>query len=40
MNRQVKMPITESLYEVLYHGKDIKDAISQLMSRDLTSEIE
>ena len=38
--RQVKMPITEALYEVLYSGKDNKDAISQLMSRDLTSEIE
>lgn len=38
--RQVKMPITESLYEVLYEGKGIKDAISQLMNRDLTSEIE
>lgn len=38
--RQVKMPITEALYEVLYSGQDIKDAIAQLMSRDLTSEIE
>ncbi|MDO4902676.1 MAG: NAD(P)H-dependent glycerol-3-phosphate dehydrogenase [Limosilactobacillus sp.] len=38
--RQVKMPITEALYEVLYEGKDIKDAISQLMNRDLTSENE
>lgn len=38
--RQVKMPITESLYEVLYEDKDIKDAISQLMNRDLTSEVE
>lgn len=38
--RQVKMPITEALYDVLYNGKDIKDAITQLMKRDLTSEIE
>ncbi len=40
LKRQVKMPITDALYRVLYEGEDIKDAISQLMSRDLTSEIE
>lgn len=40
IKRQVNMPITDALYQVLYEGKDIKDAISQLMSRDLTSEIE
>lgn len=38
--RQVSMPITEALYRVLYEGEDIKTAISQLMSRDLTSENE
>ncbi|WP_076460890.1 NAD(P)H-dependent glycerol-3-phosphate dehydrogenase [Limosilactobacillus caccae] len=38
--RQVKMPITEALYHVLYEGEDVKTAISQLMSRDLTSENE
>lgn len=38
--RQVKMPITDALYRVLYEGEDIKTAISQLMSRDLTSEVE
>ncbi|MGM9908046.1 NAD(P)H-dependent glycerol-3-phosphate dehydrogenase [Limosilactobacillus sp.] len=38
--RQVKMPITDALYRVLYEGEDIKTAISQLMSRDLTSEME
>lgn len=38
--RQVKMPITDALYRVLYEGQDIKDAITQLMERDLTSEIE
>ena len=38
--RQVSMPITEALYQVLYEGEDIKTAISQLMSRDLTSENE
>ncbi|MCH3922175.1 NAD(P)H-dependent glycerol-3-phosphate dehydrogenase [Limosilactobacillus sp.] len=38
--RQVKMPITEALYQVLYQGESIKTAISQLMSRDLTSEME
>lgn len=40
LKRQVKMPITDALYRVLYEGEDIKNAISQLMSRDLTSEIE
>lgn len=39
-NRQVRMPITDALYRVLYEGEDIKTAISQLMSRDLTSEME
>lgn len=38
--RQVRMPITDALYRVLYEGEDIKTAISQLMSRDLTSEME
>lgn len=38
--RQVKMPITEALYDVLYKGKSIKTAIDQLMDRDLTSENE
>ncbi|MEY8441692.1 NAD(P)H-dependent glycerol-3-phosphate dehydrogenase [Lactobacillaceae bacterium 24-114] len=38
--RQVQMPITDALYRVLYENEDIKDAISQLMSRDLTSEVE
>lgn len=38
--RQVPMPITDALYRVLYQGEDIKTAISQLMNRDLTSEIE
>lgn len=38
--RQVPMPITDALYRVLYEGEDIKIAISQLMSRDLTSEME
>lgn len=38
--RQVSMPITDALYRVLYQGENIKDAISQLMGRDLTSENE
>lgn len=38
--RQVRMPITDALYRVLYEGEDIKTAISQLMNRDLTSEME
>ncbi|WP_373842379.1 NAD(P)H-dependent glycerol-3-phosphate dehydrogenase [Limosilactobacillus sp.] len=38
--RQVKMPITDALYRVLYQGESIKTAISQLMNRDLTSEVE
>jgi len=38
--RNVKMPITEALYRVLYEGEDIETAITNLMSRKATSEIE
>ena len=36
----VSMPITESIYQVLYESVSIKDAVSQIMQRDLKSEIE
>lgn len=36
----VKMPITEALYRVLYEGEDIETAITNLMSRKATSEME
>ncbi|MBL4954126.1 NAD(P)H-dependent glycerol-3-phosphate dehydrogenase [Neobacillus sp. YIM B02564] len=36
----VKMPITAALYEVLFNGKDAKDAAEILMSRGKTHEME
>jgi glycerol-3-phosphate dehydrogenase (NAD(P)+) len=36
----VKMPITEVLYEVLFDGKDPKDAVDLLMSRGKTQEMD
>lgn len=38
--RNVKMPITEALYRVLYEGEDIETTITNLMSRKTTSEME
>lgn len=38
--RNVKIPITEALYRVLYEGEDIETAITNLMSRKATSEME
>lgn len=38
--RNVKMPITEALYRVLYEGEDIETTITNLMSRKATSEME
>ena len=38
--RNVKTPITEALYRVLYEGEDIETAITNLMSRKATSEME
>ena len=35
----VAMPITEALYDVLYRGKDVKDVILELMTRDKKDEI-
>lgn len=36
--RGVEMPITEAIYQVLYEGKDIRKAISDLMMREGRSE--
>jgi glycerol-3-phosphate dehydrogenase (NAD(P)+) len=36
----VEMPITESMFRVLYEGESPRDAIQQLMSRALKAEIE
>ncbi|MTV82433.1 NAD(P)H-dependent glycerol-3-phosphate dehydrogenase [Secundilactobacillus folii] len=36
--RGVEMPITEAIYQVLYEGKDIRQAISDLMMREGRSE--
>lgn len=35
---RVAMPITEQMYQVLYQGKDPKQAVAALMTRELTSE--
>lgn len=34
----VDMPVTEALYQVLYEGKNIRDAVTQLMTRERKSE--
>jgi glycerol-3-phosphate dehydrogenase (NAD(P)+) len=36
--KNVPMPITEQMYEVLYHNKPITTAIKELMARELKSE--
>lgn len=36
----VEMPITEQMVEILYHGKSPKQAVSDLMNRELRSEAE
>jgi glycerol-3-phosphate dehydrogenase (NAD(P)+) len=38
--KKVEMPITEKVYEILYEGKDPREAVSELMSRDPRSEQE
>lgn len=38
--RHVEMPITEAIYQVLYEGKDIDQAIKDLMRREATSEVD
>lgn len=38
--RNVSMPITEAIYQVLYEGADVKTAINGLMQREVTSEVE
>jgi glycerol-3-phosphate dehydrogenase (NAD(P)+) len=37
---EVQMPITNALYEVLFHDVDPKDAVDSLMSRGRTNEME
>lgn len=34
----VEMPITNALYQILYHGQDMRQAINELMSRELKEE--
>ena len=36
---KIDMPITEAVYQVLYSAKPVKQAINELMSRDLKSEL-
>ncbi|WP_110927602.1 NAD(P)H-dependent glycerol-3-phosphate dehydrogenase [Bacillus massiliglaciei] len=37
---EVNMPIAESLYDVLFNGQEVKQAVDQLMTRMKTSEME
>ena len=34
----VEMPIVNEVNDVLYHGKDVRDAVNALMSRPLRDE--
>ena len=36
----VSMPITETIYDVLYNGKDVRQACQELMTREGTFENE
>lgn len=36
--REVKLPITEEVYRILYEGKDVRHAVLALMERPLTQE--
>ena len=36
--KNVSMPITEELYNILYNGADVKKALNKLMSRPFRSE--
>ncbi len=38
--RKVEMPITDKVYEILYEGKEPREAVSELMARDPRSEQE
>ena len=40
VNQGVSMPITKAVYEILYEGLKPKDALYQLMTRDLKPELE
>jgi glycerol-3-phosphate dehydrogenase (NAD(P)+) len=37
---QVEMPITEQVYQVLYHDKSVRDALADLMRRPLLPELD
>ncbi|WP_455089701.1 NAD(P)H-dependent glycerol-3-phosphate dehydrogenase [Peptoanaerobacter stomatis] len=39
VEHNVSMPITKTIYDVIYNGRDIKQGIKDLMSRDKKSEI-
>jgi glycerol-3-phosphate dehydrogenase (NAD(P)+) len=36
----IELPIAEKVYEILFKDKGIKDAVSELMRRDLKGETE
>jgi glycerol-3-phosphate dehydrogenase (NAD(P)+) len=37
---EVEMPITEKVHEILYEGKEPREAVAELMSRHPRSEVE
>jgi glycerol-3-phosphate dehydrogenase (NAD(P)+) len=37
---EIEMPITNELYQVLFEGRNVKDAVAELMLRDMKHEIE
>ena len=40
LTRRIEMPITEMMFEVLHRGKDPREAVEELMGRDLKGESE
>ncbi|GEP19072.1 NAD(P)H-dependent glycerol-3-phosphate dehydrogenase [Pediococcus argentinicus] len=38
--KNISMPITESIYDVLYNGKDVKSVVADLMEREGKSELD
>ncbi len=40
MSLQVDLPITRQVYEVLYHDKSVRDALTDLMNRPLMQELD
>ena len=37
-NKNIELPITNEIYQVLFNNKDCKDSVNDLMMRDIKSE--